>query len=411
MKILLVTHLIPYPPTGGVALRNYNLLKETSANNEVFLLTFYQRAHHKDQAAVERGIEGIRELCKHLEVFEIPTDRNKPAWYLLLLANLFSLSPYSPWRYYSAKMVKAIERLLEEHTFDVMEIGTIALANYGKLAPSVPKVLVHHNIESQLLYRRSKYVKNWFAKAYLSLQARKLKRFERRVSEFIDSHTTCSVEDKKTFLRIADKAQVEVVPNGVDTEYFANTGDQEEPDNLIYVGGMTWYPNYDAMLYFIDDILPLVKEEIPEIRLTHIGRQTGDEFSRMAEKNKALEFLGFVDDIRPEMSKAAVYIVPLRIGGGTRLKILDAMSMGCAIVSTSVGCEGIEVTDGKDIIIADEADAFARKIIQMVRDPNMRRSLRDNARKTAVDKYSWKKIAPRLEDVYRKLASPDTGRD
>jgi glycosyltransferase involved in cell wall biosynthesis len=255
------------------------------------------------------------------------------------------------------------------------------------------------------LKRRSKYAGNLLAGAYLALQAWKLRRFERKTAAMFGHHTTCSGADKETLLQDSRDARVEVVPNGVDTEFFSNTGDTERPNTLIYVGGMTWHPNHDAMRFFIEEILPLLKKEVPDIEMTHIGRQTGDEFFRKAEREKALRILGFVDDIRPELSRAAVYVVPLRIGGGTRLKVLDALSMGCAIVSTSIGCEGIDVTDGKDIIIADDAESFARKTVEVLSDTELRQRLRENARKLAEEKYSWKTIAPKLERVYQQLAS------
>jgi glycosyltransferase involved in cell wall biosynthesis len=269
---------------------------------------------------------------------------------------------------------------------------------------------VHQNIESELLYRRSRYVRNPLAKAYLALQARKLRRFERKASRIVDHHATVSERDRETLLRISPGSKVTVVPNGVDPEYFKKTIDAVESNRLIYVGGMTWFPNYDAMLYFIDHIWPLIKKEVPDAKLTHIGRQTSNEFARKAESDPALRFLGFVDDIRPEMSRSAVYIVPLRIGGGTRLKILDAMSMGKAIVSTSIGCEGIDVTDGHDILIADTPAEFAAKTVELMRNPHLRDTLSKNARETVIKKYAWNVIASELEEAYRRTVQEGCSR-
>ena len=405
MKILLITHLVPYPLTGGVHLRNYNLLKETAAHHEIYMVTFYQRVHHKNDEALQHGLEEIRKFCRHLEVFRIPTDFSRFGWYGLLFFNLFSPTPYSAWRYSSKKMTAAIQKILKEQTFDLMELGTIALGNFGRLAPELPKVLVHHNIESQLLLRRSKYLKNPLAKLYMAYQGRKLRRFERKIAESIDYHTTCSQQDKDLFLEYCPSARVEVVPNGVDTDFFQATADPPTANRLVFVGGMTWFPNYDAMKYFIDDIWPLVKKELPDASLVHIGHQNGSEFGKISRKDPSIRFLGFVEDIRPEITKAAVYIVPLRVGGGTRLKILDALSMSSAIVSTSIGCEGIEVTDGQDILIGDDPATFTRKIVEICRDRELRVKMNKQARQTALDKYSWKIIAPKLEEVYRKAAA------
>ncbi|MDD3732751.1 MAG: glycosyltransferase family 4 protein [candidate division Zixibacteria bacterium] len=405
MKILLITHLVPYPPKGGVTLRNYNLLKETAAYHDIYMVTFYQRVHHKSEQALMEGIEEIRKLCRHLEVFPIPSDFNRLRWYMLLFFNLFTATPYSAWRYSSRAMTATIKKLLKEQTFDLMELGTIALGNFGRLAPELPKVMVHHNIESHLLYRRSRYVKNPLAKIYIAYQAAKLKRFERKMAPLIDYHTTCSQPDRELLLENYPRTRVDVVPNGVDTEYFQTTDDPVVPGQLIYVGGMTWFPNYDAMKYFIEDIWPLIIKELPHATLVHIGRQTSREFEKISQINPAVRFLGFADDIRPEITRSSVYIVPLRIGGGTRLKILDAFSMSSAVVSTSIGCEGIEVTDGKDILIADDPATFARKIITLCTDDELRENMKKQARLTAVTKYSWKIIAPKLEEVYRKAVA------
>jgi glycosyltransferase involved in cell wall biosynthesis len=409
MRILIISHFLPYPPKGGSFLRNYNLLKETAANHEIHMLTFHQAVHLKDGGTLEERIKAIAGFCNHLEVFDIPTDRNRLSWYTLLLLNVFAPTPYSVWRFWSRPMVNAIRRQLREHSFDLIQIDTIALAAFARLAPSLPKLLVHQNIESELLYRRSRYVRNPPAKAYLALQAWKLRRFERKASRMVDHHTTVSGQDRETLLRISPGSKVTVVPNGVDPGYFKATTDTVEPNSLIYVGGMTWFPNYDAILYFIDLVWPLIKKDVPEAKLTHIARQISNEFTRMAENDPALRFLGFVDDIRPAMSRSAVYIVPLRIGGGTRLKILDAMSMGKAIVSTSIGCEGIDVTDGHDILIADTPAEFAAKTVELMRNPQLRDTLSKNARETVTKKYAWNVIAPELEEAYRRTVQAVSG--
>lgn len=366
------------------------------------MLTFHQQAHLKDGPPLEERIREIGKLCRCLEVFDIPTDDNRLSWYLLLLGNLFWPTPYSAWRFWSSRMVSAIKAQLKYHRFDLMQIDTVALSNYARLAPSLPKLLVHQNVESQLLYRRSRYVGNPLAKAYLTLQARKLRRFERTAAGLVQCQTTVSDGDRKTLLNICPGSDIAVVPNGVDPEYFRSTDDPVEPKTLIYVGGMTWFPNYDAMRYFFDDIWPLIRKEVLDVRVVHAGQHTTDEFLRMAETDPALRFPGFVDDIRPDISRAAVYVVPLRVGGGTRLKILDAMAMGKAIVSTSIGCEGIEVTDGHDILIADTPEQFAARVIELIRKPQMRATLSENARQTVINKYAWKVIVPILEETYRR---------
>jgi len=346
----------------------------------------------------------MRKHCKVVKVFEIPTDGKRLAWYSLLFFNLFTSAPYSVWRFHSKEIVGAIKNHVKEHSFDLVEIGTIALTNYAQLTPELPSLLVHHNIESELLLRRSKSLRNPFARAYLAYQGRKLRWFEKRACTLIDGHTTVSDRDGDTLRAIHPQVRTQTVPNGVDTDYFSPAHNQIKSNSLIFVGGMTWYPNLDAIIYLTRDIWHLIKAEVPDLSMTLIGRQPSKEIREFCRQDSSFRAEGFVDDVRPYISKAAVYVVPIRVGGGTRLKILDAMAMGKAIVSTSIGCEGIDVTDGKDIIIADHPEEIARRTVELLKDRSTRERIGQQARETAVEHYSWKKIYPSLEKAYNAVA-------
>jgi glycosyltransferase involved in cell wall biosynthesis len=205
-------------------------------------------------------------------------------------------------------------------------------------------------------------------------------------------------------LKIHSDINARIVPNGVDTEFFKPLDEPTEENSLVFVGGMTWYPNLDAMQYFTREIWHLIKAEVPDLTMNLIGRKPQQNILEFAEQEPGFRPLGFQDDVRPHVHKSAVYVVPIRVGGGTRLKILDAMAMGKAIVSTSIGCEGIDVTDGVDIVIADSARDFATKTIQLLRDRTMRDEIGRNARKKAIERYSWTTIYPELDYVYREVA-------
>ena len=202
MKILLISQILPYPPKGGSPQRNFNLLKECSKTNEIHMLTFYRKSHQVNSSGLQEATNAMKRYCEKIEVFKIPADHNRILWYLLLLFNLFSPLPYSVWLYSSRKMKKAVKRYLGANSYDIMEIGEIGLANYAKLAPEIPRILVHQNVESQLLYRRMMFLGNWLAKGYLWLQSVKLRRFERTSGRLFDFHITVSGVDKKTLLDI-----------------------------------------------------------------------------------------------------------------------------------------------------------------------------------------------------------------
>jgi sugar transferase (PEP-CTERM/EpsH1 system associated) len=405
MRILLITHLMPYPPRGGCTLRNFNLIRECAKNHEIHLLTFYQKAHLDNPENLKSNIGEMKKYCRVVKVHEIPTDGRRFAWYALLLFNLLSPKPYSVWKFYSKAMVRTVREYTAKHSFDLVEIGTIALADYSKLVPNLPRLMVHHNIESELLLRRSRKLKGPIARAYVALQGHKLRRFEKKACACFDHHTTVSERDRQVLLAMHPETRITVVPNGVDTDYFKPIEVPVDKNSLIFVGGMSWYPNLDAMNHLIRNIWHLMAEKVPDISMNLIGRMPSKEILEFSRKNRSFRALGFVDDVRPHIAKAAVYVVPIRVGGGTRLKILDAMAMGKAIVSTTIGCEGIDVRDGTDIIIADGPEDFADKTVELLRNPELREGLGRNARKTAENLYSWRRIAPRLEQVYEQLVA------
>jgi glycosyltransferase involved in cell wall biosynthesis len=405
MKILLITHLLPYPPRGGCSLRNFNLIRQASRKHDIHLLTFFQRAHLSESSDIELNAGEMRKYCSRVEVFEIPIDSNPIGWYALLAANLISPTPYSPWKFRSRSMADAVKKHIAENDYDLVEIGTIALAEYRKISNDIPCLLVHHNIESELLMRRAQSLTNPLASWYVALQGKKLHKYEAAACQSFDFHTTVSDRDAKILRDMRPDVRVAVVPNGVDTEYFKPGSGGEIDSRLVFVGGMGWYPNRDAMQFLIQEIWHLIEREVSDVTMTLIGKQPSKGIVEFSARHPGFKCLGFIDDVRPHIDEAAVYIVPLRVGGGTRLKILDAMAMGKAIVSTSIGCEGIDVTDGENIIIANTPTEIAQAVVRLFEDREERARLGKNARETAERLYSWEKIYPKLEAVYQQLAA------
>jgi len=267
-------------------------------------------------------------------------------------------------------------------------------------------VLCHHNIESNLMFRKSAQQKNTLAKFYIYLQALKLRRAERRYTQDFAANTVVSDMEALELTRLYPKANVFTVDNGTDTEYFAPKRDlSTTPYSLIYIGGMTWYPNKDAMIHFCSSLFPKIKAQVPQATMTVIGKKPAKEVLAIAKNDPAISVLGFVDDIRENMAKAQIYVVPIRIGGGTRLKILDALAMGKAIVSTAVGAEGIDVEHNKDIVIAANDKDFIDQVVALLTDLNRCQALEKASRETAVSKYSWQAIYPKLEKTLEFASS------
>src|SRR3990170_426024 len=398
MNILWLSHIVPYPPKGGSLQRSYILLKEVAMRNSVFLVAFNQKALLPTKAAVEKSREKLKDHCRVVEVFDIPCERSRLSWYWLLIKNLFSSLPYSVKRLQSIQVEEAVKKIISTHPIDVVYFDTIDLAQYASCIGDLRSLMNHHNVESSLLLRRAKATRNPMEKLYIYIQVMKLRSYES--ANLIHFHVNLAVSevDKSELKSIAPEARVEVIPNGVDTSYFRRQSCSIRKNNLVFAGGMNWFPNRDAVLYFLKDIWPLISLTVPDISLTLIGRNPPKKAIEMS-KMENIEVLGFVDDVRPYLAQAIACIVPIRVGGGTRLKILDDLACGRAVISTSVGCEGIDVTPGRNILIGDSPREFADQVIKVCTDAKLVMSLGMEGRKLVEEKYSWNLIGERLNAI------------
>jgi len=233
-------------------------------------------------------------------------------------------------------------------------------------------------------------------RALLALESRKMRRYEARACERARLTIAVSDADCRLLAAAAPRARVQAVPTGVDIDYFAPDGIAEIPGRLVFTGSMDWYPNEDGIAHFIEDVLPRVRRQIPAASLTVVGRNPSARL-RAAAAVADVEITGLVDDVRPHMADAAVYVVPLRIGGGTRLKIFEALSMAKAVVSTTVGAEGLPLTPGRHFLRADEPAEFAAAVTSLLRDAARRRALGAEGRRLVEARYSWPKVVDEFE--------------
>jgi glycosyltransferase involved in cell wall biosynthesis len=252
--------------------------------------------------------------------------------------------------------------------------------------------------------RRSEKESNMLAKVYTESQAKKIRFYERHQCTKFDLNITVSDADANHLRSMLPGIKTATVPNGVDTDYFRpDPADKLTERAIIYTGGMNMYANRDAVSYFLSSMWRRIKSKLPDVRFYVVGQDPPQELRKFAEGDKNIIITGYVDDIRPYVSRSAAYVVPLRVGGGTRLKILDAMAMGKAIVSTTIGAEGILATDGKNILLADEPFEFASKTIELLTSSRKREILGAEARKLVEQQYSWGIIGERLQHAYEQV--------
>lgn len=392
---------MPYPPHGGVLQRSYHVLRELCNEHEVHLLAF----HHQDiLSSEEKVVEAKAHLikfCKSVNFVTLGVKKNKFHFYMKLLNSVISIKPFSVLAHESKEFRAQMEMLTEQHNIDLMHFDTIALAQYLTGVTKV-KTLTHHNIESELMFRRAKVTGSYFAKLFFSLNAFKLARYEKKYIKRFSCNITCSEPDKKKLLNLIRGIRVSVVPNGVDTSFFVPKQRTEDNHTIVHVGALQ-SANLDGMVYFLSDIWPLIKKKEPQVRLILVGGNIPRSILELGKASSDILITGYVEDVRPYVWTSSVFIVPLRFGGGTKLKVLDALAMGKAIVSTSIGLEGIEVTPGKEALQANGAEEFADAVVELVRSPERRSELGEAGRILVENKYDWHIIGKLQREIFEKL--------
>jgi len=396
MNILFISTRNPYPPDGGHNIRTYNTLKCISKGNDIFLLAYVE-------SKGRLNIGSLKNFCKAVDFFIIPEDVKKWRLFVSLFFNLFSPLPFVAHKYYRREMREKIKQILTENEIDVVHLDMLPLARYFKDVKAYPTVLVDHNVESLRVLRWVKIDKNILIKVYMYLQYLKLLKFEKKACPKFDRCITVSDFDRKLLEAICPKGKFTTIPNGVDTDYFKSSNTKLIPNSLVWVGGMRSFYNREAVNYFLDEILPLIQSEIPNVKVTFVGSSPPERLLETSKKNPKIKVSGFVEDIRPYVEEAVVYIAPIRSGSGTKLKVLNALSLSKAIVSTSVGAEGIDVTPNENILIADNPQDFAQKTIYLLRNSGIAEKMGKMGRKLIEKKYDWEIICRKMNRVYEEV--------
>jgi len=391
MKILQISPRVPYPLTDGGKIGIYNIVKYLAL-----------RGHDITLVCFNDEINKCPELEKYCKLIII--RKKTKTTYLELFLNLFSSMPYGISKYCSPVAKKKIYDLLKKNKYDIVHLDHLHTAYYGVFVKNnfnLPVALREHNIENMIIKRYYKNQKNIFIKYYAYLQYMKLYKYERIICEIFNRCLMITKNDEEIMKKMNSNIKTSVIPAGVDTTYFYPIDIKEEEYSLISVASMNWLPNIEAIEWFCKEILPLIKKKVQKIKLYIVGINPPNNIKGLANNNVIVT--GFVEDVRKYIAKGQVFIVPLKTGSGMRIKILNALAMRKAIVSTSVGCEGIEVVDGKNIYIADNKQQFAEKVIYLLKNDDERKRLGQEGIKLIKEKYQWEKIAEQIETEYMEI--------
>jgi len=407
-ELLFLSQVLPYPPDGGVRIRTFHVLEMLSEQFEVDALCFHRRSTRDEGTGVAEGVAALKRIARRVEAFPIPQESSRIRFFRDHVRSLVARRPYTVFTYDSPAFRSRLRSWLANSHYDVVHMDSLDLSRYLPLLTERSVVCGHHNVESELLQRRADTVRSPLRKSYLRLQARLLEREEERWCGRVCLNLTVSERDKRELEERIPAIRCRIVPNGVDVDKFRPADpDTDDPrSEIVFVGGCSWFPNRDALSYFAQDVLPSIRREVSGVRVRWVGRADPDT-RRRYRRDHGIEMTGYVEDIRPHVHGAACYVVPLRVGGGSRLKILDAWAMGKAVVSTSQGCEGLDARNGKNILIRDEAETFAEAVRLVLRDRELRCQLGREARRTAVESYSWDVIRGKVRTIYGSMVESE----
>src|SRR5918911_2970553 len=364
MKILWLKTELLHPVDKGGKIRTYQMLRELKREHTVTYLTL------DDGSAGTDAVERSKEYCHELVRVPHSNARKFTAhFYRELALNLVSSLPYFMKKYESREMRREIEERVPSGRFDVLVCDFLAPSINVPRKPACPTVLFQHNVEAMIWRRHYEVQQNPVKRAYLYGQWRKARAYERAACRRFDCVVAVSREDAQLMQRDYGLENVADVPTGVDTLFFRPSGREKlEPYNLVFTGSMDWLPNEDAIRFFTERVLPLIRERVPQVTLTVVGRDPFPGLVELSRRDPSVIVTGRVEDVRPYMERAAAYVVPLRIGGGTRLKIYEAMAMEKGVGSTSVGAEGLPVRDGSELLLADTPEEFADAVVRVLTD-------------------------------------------
>ena len=404
LRILWLKTELLHPVDKGGKIRTYQMLKALRREHHVTYLTL------DDGTGAVDAREQAEEYCH--ELVTIPhrvREKFSAAFYAELAQNMVSRLPYAIKKYESPAMRNEIAS--RAGAFDVLVCDFLTPSVNLPARLSLATVLFQHNVEAMIWQRHYEIQTNAVKKAFLRDQWRKMRAFEREACRSFDQTVAVSREDAEVMRREYEVENVLDVPTGVDTDYFRPRGLQErDPREIVFTGSMDWLPNEDAIRFFTMEILPLIRRTVPDVKLTVVGRNPYPSLVELAARDSGVTVTGRVEDVRPYMERASVYIVPIRVGGGTRLKIYEAMAMEKAVVSTTIGAEGLPVRDGEELVLADAPEAFADAVVRLLTDEDDARRLGAQAAASVRAQFGWERVAARFAEICERAHLAHTGR-
>jgi glycosyltransferase involved in cell wall biosynthesis len=403
--LLFLSHFTPYPPESGCTSRTLNVLKQLRSEFDVSLVMFSRRNHQRDSEARASARDALAQLGFRMVGFPVPVAGERSPLRRIAdhLRGAMTNRPYTVYQYRSAEFGRQLQETMAWRRPDIVHIDALDLHAWLPNVPCVPVTCTHHDIESEHLRQRAANARNPLVAAHIRRQADLIEGLEQRLCPGrISLNCVCSELDGARLTKIAPESRTVVVPNGVDTDYFSPMEERETPGRVVFVGPTFWFPNRDAVEFLLDDIWPRVLERTPSATLHLIGNGPAEARARYA-RYPGVTVLGRVPDIRPHLAEASCIVAPLRYGGGTRVKILDAWAMAKPVVATTLGAEGLDAEEGREILLRDDPAEFADAITSVLCDPVLRKRLARAGRALVESRYAWNVVGARLRTALLEL--------
>ncbi|NIR44998.1 MAG: glycosyltransferase [Gammaproteobacteria bacterium] len=403
MKILWVKTNLLHPLNSGGVIRTYNMLRQLSREHEVTYVAL-------DSATEATSRRRAEEYC--LRLIQVPwrgaPRRTQWQFYVQALANLRSDLPLPLERYRVPQLEDALHGLTQRESFDIAVCDFLFPALHFSAVRGTPRLLFQHNVESLIWDRMWKHARG-IARPYFRSQAERMRRWEARLAQGFDHVVTVSIEDARLMRKWFGLQNVTSIPTGVDTEYFRPQAGGPERD-VVFVGSLDWLPNIDGVRWLLCEVWPIIRNNRPSARLHLVGRRPSRTIRRLTKRTPGIVLWPDVPDVRQHLWRAAAVVVPLRVGGGTRLKIFEALACQKAVVTTTVGAEGLPVANGRHALVASEATDFASAVLTILDDPEQRRRLGEAGRKLVSERYSWRAVADAFAEICRSVVSAEPTR-
>jgi len=401
LKILLALPRPLFPPDTGGKIRSLNIFARLAKRAEIHAVSL------ADPILDAMPIAEMRKTFEsYTPVFWQETTKGSLRFYAEILANQSSALPYFLAKCKRPQFCAAVEELATRRQFDLLFCDFLHTASPLLESTVRPRLVFEHNVEFLLRKRKWEVEKHPLRKPILGAEWKKTRMIEAQVCRSFDHTIAVSEQDRQTFCLEFGINNVSTIPTGVDTDFFHPSDEAPQPDRLAFVGSMDWDPNDDGIMWFLRDVYPRIREVVPNASLSVVGRHPSSRLRDVAAREPSVKLTGWVSDVRPHLAQAEVVVVPLRVGGGTRIKIPEAMAMGKAVVATPIGAEGLPFRDGQEIRIAEGTEAFAQAVIELLANPAQRNLIGTHARAQVASRYGWDAVVDKLEEILDQVTRP-----